>query len=44
MLMQGQQLDYGVNAPEALLPAEDFFEALAQREIIVHETVQESEK
>lgn len=37
LLMEGQQRDYGVGAPEELLPVEPFFEGLAQRGILVHE-------
>jgi hypothetical protein len=43
LLMQGAQLNYGVGAPEALLPPEPFFEMLAAREINLHETIQEIE-
>jgi saccharopine dehydrogenase-like NADP-dependent oxidoreductase len=38
LLMQGEQLNYGVAAPEALLPSAPFFEMLAAREIELHES------
>ena len=38
LLMQDQQRDYGVGAPEALLPAEPFFQELEQRGIIVYQS------
>ncbi|MCK4975911.1 MAG: saccharopine dehydrogenase NADP-binding domain-containing protein [Anaerolineales bacterium] len=41
LLMQGQQRDYGVGAPETILPSESFFEGLAERKITLHESIQE---
>ena len=40
LLMEGQQKDYGVGAPEQLLPVEPFYEGLSHRRIIVHESMQ----
>jgi lysine 6-dehydrogenase len=37
LLMEGQQRDYGVGAPEMMLPSEPFFRELAARGIEVHE-------
>jgi saccharopine dehydrogenase-like NADP-dependent oxidoreductase len=39
LLMEGRQRDYGVAAPEAMFQSAEFFEALAQRNILVHENV-----